>query len=268
MNQLPTPSAVLAALLAFLGIPSGIITLVLLAHWLRSWNDTARRTVERGRVVRDYIATSRAMPLVHIVRACAVSVLVPCAQLFLLGLWYVMGQGLSLWLDRARGQEIETAIRQEGYARLLEPGRLAHLLPMNSTAGACLVVCLCVLVVAYRRVMAGQSVDRLATGLAVAATVLLTVALVVITIDALVKPSALTDSQLSAGVQPSTGKAMLEMLSIPAIGLAVVLCNAACNVSVKGTRLMVDAWSQDPDARLTVRDLLGDRRLARNRTGR
>ena len=226
-------------------------------------HETARKTVERGRLAREFVARSSAMPPVRIGRAVLVTALVCCAQLFLLGQWYLIGQGLTLLLNRARGQEIETAVRQEGYARLLHPGALGQLLPMNGIAGACLAVCLGTLVVAYRRVMAGQSVDEMVTGLAVPGSILLAVALAAITIDALVEPSALTNGQLSAGVQPSAGKADLEMLSIPAIGLAVMLCNAACHMGVKGSRLIVDAWSQDADSGLTVRDLLGVHRLSR-----
>ena len=40
VNQLPTPDALLSAFLAFLGIPSGVVTMVLLANWLRNWNET------------------------------------------------------------------------------------------------------------------------------------------------------------------------------------------------------------------------------------
>ena len=174
-------------------------------------HETARKTVERGRLAREFVARSSAMPPVRIGRAVLVTALVCCAQLFLLGQWYLIGQGLTLLLNRARGQEIETAVRQEGYARLLHPGALGQLLPMNGIAGACLAVCLGTLVVAYRRVMAGQSVDEMVTGLAVPGSILLAVALAAITIDALVEPSALTNGQLSAGVQPSAGKADLEM---------------------------------------------------------
>lgn len=150
-------------------------------------------------------------------------------------------------------------VRQEGYARLLRPGTLSQLLPMNTVAGVCLVVCFGALVIAYRQAIAGSSMDIVAEILAAFGSTLLLVVLTVITMDALIEPSALTDSQLSAGVQSSGGKVWLEMLSIPAICVATLLCNTACHVGVRASELVVNAWSQGTGSGPTVRELLGSR---------
>lgn len=149
--------------------------------------------------------------------------------------------------------------RQEGYARFLCSEPLDRLLPMNEITAVCLAVCLATLMVAYGRAAAGGSVDKLAGAFGLLGSTLLLAALTVMTIDVLVKPSALTGSQLSAGVRPSAKDAMLEILSIPAISAATLLCKAACRVGVRATQLVVGAWSAQSRPPLTVRDLLGKR---------
>jgi hypothetical protein len=256
-NRIPSSDTILSAVLAFLGIPSGIIAMVLLARRLANWEKTVRKTVARARSLRTFFTRIGALPPVRIAAAVTVTLLVPCAQLLLLALWYITGQGLWLWHDPARGRQLEEAIRQEGYARVLRLAPLSHLLPTNPVSAACLVLCLSVLMIVYARAIAGLNVDKIADVLAVSLSLLLSVALTVITIDALIKPSAPTDSQWSAGAQPSAGKAWLLMLSLPAMGLAVKLGQIASQVAVRGTALLRRVWSGSADSPLTIRDLLG-----------
>lgn len=256
-NRIPTPDTILSALLTFLGIPSGIIGLVLVAKQLADWDRTVRETVERARSARAFISRVGELPPVRIAGAVAVTLLVPCAQLLLLGLWYVTGQGLWLWRDPARGDQLEEAIRQEGYARILNQAMLSRLLPMNPLAAVCLVLCLAVLVIVYARVAANSEVDKIADVFAATLVLFLSLALTAIVIDGLIKPSAPTASQWSAGAQPNAGKAWLLMLSIPALSLAVMLGRAACQIALRGTMLVRRVWSDSDDSPPTFKDLLG-----------
>ena len=67
--------------------------------------------------VRRFAVRGTAMKPVRKAGTLAMLVLIPCAQVLLLGLCCLIGEGLSLWPDRARAHTIDNAIRQEGYSR-------------------------------------------------------------------------------------------------------------------------------------------------------
>jgi hypothetical protein len=179
----------------------------------------------------------------------------------LLGLWYLIGEGLSLWLDHTRAHDIANEIRQEGYARVLNFGRLDQLIPMTPVTAACIAVCLGVVLVAYQRAAAGRSVDALSRAFSVLSAVLLLAALTVMIIQILIEPTAPTDSQLAAGVRPSRGEVDLELLSISmSLGVMVLLAKLAGRMGVRGTQMVIGAWNGSGPP-LTVRDLIGEQLL-------
>jgi hypothetical protein len=193
------------------------------------------------------------MPPVRIVGGIASALLVICAQLSLFALWYLTGQGLSLWVDKARGQRIEAVIRRDGYGQALRPATLRRLLPMNNLTVGCLIVCLVALLLAYWRAVHGSDPDPdlFAYLFGAIAAGLLATALTKAVIDGLIEPAALTPDRLSAGARPSPLKALLALLLIPAIGIAASLDGLACVVGVRGAALAVDPWALGPGARLS-----------------
>ena len=234
--------------MTFVGIPIGILQLVLLAKWVLGWKDTAKKTIERAKWtkehVRGFVETAGEMPRIRIAASLAVTVLVPLAQTLLLGLWYLVGEYIYLAANHDRAEATVQLVEQYRFD-VLRPPLLAQALPPNPVADISLLIGLATLAVAYSRAAAGKTLDGLAMVVASPGWLLVGLAYIGLMLGAAVAAllaGIMLLGLLFAGTSFDFGS-FLPLLPIPAVGAVGYLYVWACEAGVHGAELVVRAWS-------------------------
>lgn len=255
-----------ALVLKTLGVPATIIALVLLALALQGWVEGLRQVAEGvrkgGAAVSRGAGALSEMRAARAVASVVITVVVPLAQLLLLGLCYLAGNYISMgFLDRGRWDRLVSVVGTEHLAAL-RPSALDGILRLDAISGAYLLIGAICLIVSYRRAIGGGSPDGPGRLLGLPAFLLGWLGLLSAAGCGalLLFILGLFGIELLGGQKPDWGSLGDDIRIVLPLAAGIGLCTlywAACMAGVRGSAVLVRAWT--PRAGATWRRFsLGD----------
>jgi hypothetical protein len=251
--RIPSFDDALTNLLSLLGVSTAIVSLIAAAFALQSWLDAARQMYSGARIVRSGVRRGSAvlmrLPLARKIVAVAVTVVVPLAQLLALVLCYLGGNYTSMAFDDARARAVLAVVKQDPWATL-QPERLSQILTLDWVSGSYLVVAVIVLIRSYALASHHRGAEFFKAGaiLAGPVTLLLILAASALVLCLLILLLVLV---LSLVVNAPARDFLRETfpLVVPLL-VGTAICGAyflACQAAVRGSNLVVRAWSATGD---------------------